>query len=226
MNRSPLATRLVGLRYLALTHRRDQFWFPFAFLGLFLVVMLIMRRPEIRFDLARIYLGFFAPLGGGVLAAYSMLGDPVLELRFVTPVRAESMLLSRLGLLLTIQALCAMTLQLTTLALGVDLSPLGSFWDVQLLWFLPTLTLAALGLSASLAGAQNALGAFAVGTVWLVQLVMKGWFEANAKPFYLFLGPLAPLDPALFTNRAVLFACALVLLGFSAALLRRPERFL
>ena len=41
-------------------------------------------------------------------AAYSVLDDPALELRFATPVRAEQTLLARLGLILVIQAACAL----------------------------------------------------------------------------------------------------------------------
>ena len=43
-----------------------------------------------RFNIVRGYLGFIVPLIGGVLAAYGVLDDPALELRFSTPVRATS----------------------------------------------------------------------------------------------------------------------------------------
>ena len=93
-----------GLKYSWLTYRRDQLWFPLAFLLIFVVIVLMMRHPGVRFSIARAYLGFIVPLTGGILAAYGVLDDPALELRFSTPVRAEQTLLARVGLILAVQA--------------------------------------------------------------------------------------------------------------------------
>jgi hypothetical protein len=213
-------------KYVWLTYRRDQLWFPLAFLALFIVIVLIMRHPEVRFSLARAYLGFIVPLVGGILAAYSVLDDPALELRFSTPVRAEQTLLARLELILAVQATCALVFQLFVGALGVDLSPLGSVVRVQLVWFLPTLALASLACAGALAGAQTALGAFLAGAVWLVHLLMNSWFKLNARSVFLFLGVLVPDHPDLALNQWVLFAGSMVLLLVSWALLRRQERYL
>jgi hypothetical protein len=215
-----------ALKYSWLTYRRDQLWFPLAFLALFLVIVLIMRHPEVRFSLARAYLGFILPLVGGILAAYSVLDDPALELRFSTPVRAEQTLLVRVGLILAVQTACAIVFQLFVAALGVDLSPLGGWFNVQWVWFLPTLALASLGCAGALAGAQTAMGAFLAGAVWLVHLLMNSWFRLNARPFFLFLGVITPGDPGLALNQAVLFTGSMALLLISWALLRRQERYL
>ncbi len=215
-----------ALKYSWLTYRRDQLWFPLAALAIFLVIVLMMRHPEVRFSLARAYLGFIVPLIGGILAAYSVLDDPALELRFSTPVRAEQTLLARLGLILAVQAACALVFQLFAGALGIDLSPLGNLFGVQLVWFLPTLALAALGCAGALAGAQTVMGAFLAGAVWLVQLIMNSWLRLNARPLFLFLGVIAPGDPKLALNQFVLFAGSMALLLVSWALLRRQERYL
>jgi hypothetical protein len=215
-----------GLKYNWLTYRRDQLWFPLAFLALFILILLILPKPAARFAIARAYLGFIVPLIGGILAAYSVLDDPALELRFATPVRAEQTLLARLGLILAVQAVCALVFQLVVAVLGIDLSPLGGFLRVQLIWFLPALCLAALGCAGSLAGAQTALGAFLAGAAWLIQLLMNSWLRQNARPVFLFLGVIDPRHPALAFNQSVLFAGALLLLLISWALLRRPERYL
>jgi hypothetical protein len=215
-----------GLKYSWLTYRRDQLWFPLAFLTLFLVIVLIMHHPEVRFSLSRAYLGFIVPLIGGILAAYGVLDDPALELRFSTPVRAEQTLLARVGLILAVQAACALVFQLFLGALGVDLSPLGSLFKVQLVWFLPTLSLAALGTAGALAGTQTAMGAFLAGAVWLVHLLMNSWLRLNARSVFLFLGVLAPDHPDLALNQLVLFAGSTALLLVSWALLRRQERYL
>lgn len=215
-----------ALKYSWLTYRRDQLWFPLAFLALFVVILLIMRHPVPRFSIARAYLGFIVPLIGGILAAYSVLDDPALELRFSTPVRAEQTLLARVGLILTVQTVCALVFQLFAGALGIDLSPLGSLFSVQLVWLLPTLCLAALGSAGALAGAQTVMGAFLVGAVWLIQLLMNSWLRLNARHVFLFLGVIVPDHPDLALNQLVLFAGSMALMLVSWALLRRQERYL
>jgi len=215
-----------ALKYSWLTYRRDQLWFPLAFLALFIVIVLILPNPGARFSIARAYLGFIVPLIGGILAAYGVLDDPALELRFSTPVRAEQTLLARVGLILAVQAACALAFQLFASALGVDLSPLGNLLRVQLVWLVPTLFLAALGTAGALAGAQTTMGAFLAGAVWLVHLLMNSWFKLNARYVFLFLGVLVPGHPDRALNQFVLLAGALALLLVSWALLRRQERYL
>jgi hypothetical protein len=214
------------MKYTWLTYRRDQLWFPLAFLAIFLAIVLIMRHPGVRSSITRAYLGFIVPLTGGILAAYSVLDDPALELRFSTPVRAEQTLLTRIGLILAIQAACALVFQLFVAALGIDLSPLGNLFRVQLVWFLPTLSLAALGCAGALAGAQTAMGAFLAGAVWLIQLLMNSWLKLNARYVFLFLSVIVPGHPDLAVNQIVLFAGSMALLLVSWALLRRQERYL
>jgi hypothetical protein len=215
-----------ALKYFWLTYRRDQLWFPLAFLALFIVIVLILPNPAARFSIARAYLGFIVPLIGGILAAYSVLDDPALELRFSTPVRAEQTLLARLGLILAVQAACALVFQLFVGALGIGLSPLGALFRVQLVWFLPTLALATLASAGALAGAQTVMGAFLAGAVWLVELMMNSWLRLNARYVFLFLGVIAPGHPDLALNQCVLFAGSMALLLVSWALLRRQERYL
>jgi hypothetical protein len=214
------------LKYAWLTWRREQLWFPLAFLALFIVIIAILPHPGARFSIARAYLGFIVPLIGGILAAYSVLDDPALELRFSTPVRAEQTLLARLGLILAVSAVGALIFQLYVAALGIDLSPLGSLFRVQLVWFLPTLSLAALGCAGALAGAQTAMGAFLAGAVWLIQLLMNSWLKLNARHVFLFLGVIVPNHPDLAVNQCVLFSGSVILLLVSWALLRRQERYL
>ncbi len=215
-----------GWRYAWLTYRRDALWFPPAFLVLFLAILGIMGQPGIRFALARAYLGFLLPLVGGILAAYALLGDPAFELKAATPERAERTLAARLGLILSIQALSAGILQLAAGVLGVDFSPLGGTLPLQAMWLVPTLFLIALGTAGALAGAQPATGAFLVGGTWLVELLMKRWFEANARPLFLFHGVFSPNAPSLVANRFALTIVAAALLVLSCVLWRRKERYL
>jgi hypothetical protein len=215
-----------ALKYSWLTYRRDPLWFPLAFLAIFIVILLLLPNPVARFSIARAYLGFIVPLLGGILAAYGVLDDPALELRFSTPAGAGRTLLARVGLILAVQAACALVFQLFAGALGIDLSPLGNLFRVQLVWFLPALALAALGTAGALAGAQTTMGAFLAGAVWLVQLIMNSWLRLNARYVFLFLGVITPGSPDLAMNQFVLLAGSLALLLVSWALLRRQERYL
>jgi hypothetical protein len=215
-----------SLKYTWLTYRRDQLWFPLAFLAFFMGAILVMNHTTIRFTLARAYLGFIVPLTVGILAAYAVLDDPALELRFATPVRAGQTLLARVGLILSVQIVCVFVFQIFGLALGIDLSPLGGVIAVQLVWFLPALALAAVGTFGSLAAAQTGVGAFLAGAVWLAQVMMKGWFEANAKNLYLFMSVLVPTDAELRLNQCALFSTSAILFFLSWVLLHRQERFL
>lgn len=94
------------------------------------------------------------------------------------------------------------------------------------MWFLPTLSLAALGTAGSLAAAQTAMGAFLAGAAWLIELLMNGWLRLNGRSVFLFLGVIAPGDPGLALNQGVLFVGSTALLLISWALLRRQERYL
>jgi len=214
------------IRYAWLTYRRELLWFPGALLGFFVVMAWIMRHPDVRFAIARGYLGFFVPLVAGILAAYSVLDDPALELRFSTPLRPSQILVGRLLLVLAVQTAGAFVFQLLALGMGVDFSPLGSILAVQRAWIVPTLALAAIGVTGSLAAAQCATGAFLAGAVWLVQLLMKGWLLANGRHLYLFMGVLEPHHPDLLASQGAVLAASLVLLTFGWALLHRRERYL
>lgn len=67
-------------------------------------------------------LAVIIPPGGGILAAYALLDDPTLELRFATPVGSAQMLFERLAPTFVVQAFFALVYQLFALALGADFS--------------------------------------------------------------------------------------------------------
>ncbi|HSA99228.1 MAG TPA: hypothetical protein VLE49_01160 [Anaerolineales bacterium] len=216
-----------SLRYTLLTSRFDQLWFPLAFWALFVVIG-ILRGPEYILDTSRAYLGAVVPLISGIMAAYAVLDDPALELRFATPIPAAQTLLERLMPTFIIQVLCALTYQVFAITLGVDfLSTFGNWINVQWIWLIPTLSLMALGCFCAIAAAQTATGALLVGMVWIVELVARGWFAYNAgKYFLVFMGPLMPDHPDLFANYISLTALTVAFLFIAWALLHRQERFI
>ena len=216
----------IFLRYPLLTYRLDQFWFPLAFWALFAIIAVI-RGTDYIFDTSRSYLGAVIPLIAGIMAAYAILDDPALELRFSTPIRTERFLAERLGLLLVIQIISALTFQAFALALGADFAPLGNWLDVQLTWFIPTISLMTLGCLGSLLGAQTMVGALLVGLVWLVEVVARGWFAANSGKYILvFMGAFMPDHPALRANQISLSVLAIAFIIAAWWLLKRQERYI
>lgn len=215
-----------SLRYILLTSRFDQVWFPLAFWALFVLISII-RGQEYILDTSRAYLGVLMPLIGGIMAAYAVLDDPALELRFATPVPAIQTLLERLVPTFVIQVLCALTFQVFALALRVDFVPVyGNWFNVQLIWLIPTLSLMALGCLSAIAAAQTTTGALFAGMVWLVELVARGWFAYNnGKYFLVFMGPLMPDHPDLMANYFSLSALTSLFLFIAWAMLHRQERY-
>jgi hypothetical protein len=215
-----------SLRYLLLTSRFDQLWFPLAFWVLFVVIG-ILRGQQYILDTARSYLGAVIPLIGGIMAAYAVLDDPALELRFATPISAAQTLLERLAPGFVVQIFSALTFQFFALLLKVDFSMFGNWGAVQLIWLVPTLSLMALGCLSALAAAQTTTGVLLTGLVWIVELVARGWFaNNNGKYFLIFMGPLMPDHPDLLANYITLSVLTFLFLFIAWTLLRRQERYI
>ena len=216
-----------SLKYTLLTYRLDQLWFPLAFWAFFVILTLLLRNEVQNFDIARAYVGFAVPLVGGMMAAYAILDDPALELRFATPIRAAQILLERTALIFFIQAVCANAFLLFAYAIGVDFSPLGDWVAVQLCWLLPTITLIALGTIGALIGAQTMVGTFLVGLVWFIELIIRdGMAVDHWKYAYIFMSILNPEHPDLVSNQIALFALTIAFLFVAWALLQKQERYI
>ncbi len=216
-----------SLRYTLLTSRFDQLWFPLAFWALFVIIGII-RGPEYILDTSRAYLGAVVPLVGGIMAAYSLLEDPSLELRFATPISAAQTLLERLVPTFVMQVCSALTYQLFALSLHVDFSIFGNWGGIQLTWLTPTLSLMALGCLSALAMAQATGGALLVGMVWIVELVARGWFAYDkvGRYFLVFMSSLMPDHPDLYANQWTLVILSIAFFLLSWRLLHRQERFI
>jgi hypothetical protein len=208
--------------------RPGQAVLPAAFWALFALIILLDPRPSGWIDSARGYLGAVLPLLGGGLGAYAVLDDPVLEILFATPVRAERMLAERLGPPLLVIAAAAVSFQIFLRLLGFDFAVLGGPLSLQFDWVVPTLALTGWGASTALAARHCAAGALAVSVVWILQLIARGWFlslEAGGV-FFLFLGIFRPEDSRLVANRVVLTVLAGVFMAAAVALLKKQERYI
>jgi hypothetical protein len=208
--------------------RTSQAWLPAAFWALFAILILFFRTNPGWIDTSRGFLGAVLPLLGGILAAYAILDDPALELIFSTPASAGRLLATRLAPPLLLITAAAVTFQLFLLLLGFDLTVLGGPLSFQLSWLMPTMVLAGLGAAVSFAAGQCAGGALAVGAVWIVQLIARGWFLSReaAGHLMLFLGLFRPRDPRLALNRLVLAILAAVLFAAARMLLKKQERYI
>jgi hypothetical protein len=218
-----------SLRYLLLTSGFEQVWFPLSFWVLF-VIIAFLRGQMYILDTARAYLGAVIPLGGGILAAYAVLEDPALELRFATPVSSLQTLLERLVPTFLVQTCFALTYQLFALVFfKADFSAIYGTWvSLQLAWLIPTLSLIALGCFSAMLATHATTGALIAGMVWLVQLVARAWFAGDKIGQYLlvFMSSFMLDHPALRVNQMALLATSILLLLASWALLQRQERYI
>ncbi len=216
-----------SLKYTLLTYRLDQLWFPLAFWALFVITTLLLHDDAQNFDIARAYLGTAIPLIGGIMAAYAILDDPAIEIRFATPIRAAQILVERVAMILLIQIICAIAYVVFSIVIGVDFSPLGNWTDLYLSWLVPTVVLIALGTFGSILGAQTMIGTFLVGLVWIVEIIIRdGMAFNNGKYFYIFMGILNPEHPDLISNQLALLSLSVVFLFFAWMLLHRQERYI
>lgn len=216
-----------SIRYAVLSSGLEQLWFPAALWVLFAIVALVVRGSDRLVTAAQAYLGCAVPLTAGVLAAYSLLGDPALELRFATPVPAWRTLLERLGLTLAVEAICSAAFQALVIALGRDLSIMGNWAAVQLAWLVPCLALMAVGCLGALVGRGPSAGALAAGLIWLMELIARGSLVRSGWARYLliFMGALIPDHPALRANQSTVLTLCAVLFVAASRLLRRQERY-
>jgi hypothetical protein len=221
-------TDSMPISYSLNTHLSGQFWFPAAIWALFAIINWIFTDKSRAADTAGYFLGVALPLIGGILSAYSLLGDPVLELQFSTPRSAFRTLLERLGNVLIVLAVAALTYQAYIAVLRVDLSQYGNLWQVQLTWLVPCLVMITLGSLMSLAFTQTTSGALFIGLLWLVQVIVRSAMIDNpiARYLLLMMGTLYPQSPDLAANQTILLALSIVFFALSIVLLKKQERYI
>lgn len=206
----------------------DQIWLPFSLWALFAIVGIITREQDKFFDLARIYMSVLLPLITGILSAYALLDDPALELKFAAPVNTNRLLLERLGVIFFFQMVLALAFEGYAWLMHTDLSPMGNFWQLQLVWLVPCFATMALGSFAAIAAAAPISGAVTIGLLWLVQVLFHGFFADNVitRYFFWFMGGRYVMDPFLPWNQSTLIVLSLVFLVIALRLLHRQERYI
>jgi len=211
------------------THQSGQFWLPAAIWAFFVIVIGFFGKSiPSAVEISISYIGVVLPLLGGILGAYAIMDDPVLELHFSSPRSAIQMLLERTIIIFGLLTISAITFQIFLHLLAVDLSPYGNTWMRQLAWIIPCLTLTALGTFAALFSTQSTTGVMLVGMIWIVELVARGWFLGHpiARYFFLFGGALAPTVDFLNQNYIVLIILGILFFGSAWCLLKNQERYI
>lgn len=210
-------------------YRREHLALPAGLWALFALMAGFMRTDgERAYEMANAFLGFVLPLMAGILAASAIVDDEALELQLAAPRAPWRTLVERLALLAGIIALASFAFQLYLAAMGVDISALGNLAARQLTWLVPGLALMGLASLAALAFVQGTAGALLVGLIWLMQLLLRGWFVASpwARYLFLFMRARYAAHPSLAANELCLAGLAVALVAAAGWLLRRTERYL
>lgn len=221
-------TYFIPISYSLKTHLSSQFWLPSAIWALFAIINWLFTDKSQAANTAGYFLGVALPLIGGILSAYSLLGDPVLELQFAAPRSSFCTLLERLGVVLIILAFAAATYQIYIAILHVDMSQYGNPMQVQLIWLVPCLAMITMGSLMSLTFVQPTTGALFIGLIWIVQVIVRSPIVNNpvARFIFLMMGTLYPQDPGLTANQVTLLAFSILFTVISVVLLKKQERYI
>jgi hypothetical protein len=126
------------------------------------------------------------PLAAGVAVASAIGRDNARELQLSLPARYPVTLARRAGLVLAAVAVSGCVLTATVIAAGAWRTSPGPF-AAQLVWFAPAAFLSGLGAAVCLLTGSTALGAAAVGVLWLAEVSKPGLFVGRAwQPLFLF----------------------------------------
>ena len=217
----------VSLRYQFVIHR-EQFWLPIALVALFGAITAILGEHQYQIEAAASLLSVILPLTGGILAASAVVEDPTLELHFAAPRAPWRWLADSSVVILAIVAACSLAYQAWLAVLGIDLSSYGDVLSRQFLWFIPALSLVALGSAMAALTAQGTLAALVVGGVWLFEIIARGWMASGevGRKLLFIIGYVDRGAADLPISYAALIGLSLGLLAVAGLLLRRTERYI
>lgn len=210
------------------TYQASMFWLPAAIWVLFAIMVGIFGKNLQAVKVSAAYTGVVLPLIGGILGAYAILDDPVLELQFASPRTTFRMIIERLAVILVVLALCAIAYQFFIHWIGLDMSEYGDLWQQQAAWLVPSVAMTLLGFTGAFATAQSTSAAMLVGMVWIVQVIARSWFLDSpvARYFFLFTGALYPKVDSVVSSQLTLLGLSLVFLAAGWRLFQKQERYI
>lgn len=175
------------------------------------------------------------PLGAGVAVASVTGRDNARELQLSLPARYSVTVARRAGLVLAAVAASGCALTFSVIVAGAWRTAPGLL-AAQLAWIAPAAFLSGLGAVTCLLTASSALGAAAVGVLWLAEVAKPALFVGRAwQPLFLFADGRVTGAPfhsasgvtvAWWQDRAAVCVAAVALCCIAAALARSPERLL
>ena len=210
------------------TYQASMFWLPAAIWALFVIMVGIFGKNMEAVKVSAAYIGVVLPLIGGILGAYAILDDPVLELQFASPRSALRMIMERLIVILLVLTVCAVTYQVFVHWIGLDMSEYGNLWQQQAAWIVPSVAMTLLGFVGAFATAQSSTAAMVVGMIWIVQVIAREWFlnTPAASYFFLFTGALYPQVKTVISSQIALSGLSLVFLVTGWILFQKQERYI
>ncbi len=228
MNNTTKNTSTTPVQFALRTYQASMFWLPLAILALFAIMVGLFGKNLQAVEVSTAYTGVVLPLIGGILGAYAILDDPILELQFATPRPAIRMLAERFCVILAVLAFCAIAYQVFIKVIGLDMSYYGTIWQRQAAWIIPCLALTSLGFLGAFASAQSTTAAMLVGMIWIVQVIARDWFLVTpvARYLFLFTGALYPQLPFVLSGQVTLLAISVIFLFTAWQLLQKQERYI
>lgn len=228
MNDTMKINNSTPIQFALRTYQASMFWLPAAIWALFVIMVGLFGKNLKAVEVSSSFTGVVLPLIGGILGAYAILDDPVLELQFASPRSGLRMMVERLGVILAILSVCAVTYQIFISAIGLDMSYYGTIWQRQTAWIIPCLALTCLGFLGAFASAQSTTAAMLVGMVWILQVIAREWFLNTpvAKYLFLFTGALYPKMVSLVPSQVTLLGLSVVFLVIGWYLFQKQERYI
>lgn len=217
-------------RYYLKMIRYEQFLVPGAMMGIFLLLIVLMKATAASDTPSKIALGFIEaalPLATAIVANSLFLEDPALELQYTVSRPLWRTLLEKGALLIGIMTLFYGLFTVVAYALGAPLIGWAVLPSGALAWIAPAL--AWLGV-AFLAGAlltNGVAGNALAALVWMICFLVHDYFLStpNWRAVYPFMTIFEPNSPDWLLNRAGLVLVGVVGVCAALILLRKGERY-
>ncbi len=215
------------IKYNLQIFQKDLFLFPIAFMALFLLITALMN-DNTQASIARSFLGFVLPLIASGLAAYAYLEDKALELKFTTNQKSTTFIAKRLSVILIVIILTAFIFQAGLKILNITVPIQVSWLYTQMSWLIPSLFAITLSGVISLLANSSNLSFSLMGGIWILQVVLRGWFANNSvlKYIFYFSATMNPGTQDAYLNQLTQTSLIVVCIILTIFLIKKQERYI